>query len=501
MLEMELKFAVHGSFAVPTFDQDDSGVATVEKLPPQELRATYYDTQDLRLARNGITLRFRTGEEQDSGWHLKLPVVGSKGPIRDELHLKGAQRRVPDEAIDLVTAFVRRERLGPVASLKTRRRRWRLRDDAGEALAEIMDDEVSVLEGRRVVARFRELELESRTVELDGLDRIAVALRNAGAVDSEPIPKAVRALGPPATAPPDPAGERVVSPSHPASEAVKAALANGVRRLVVHDPRARLGDPEGVHQMRVAARRMRSDLQTFGPLVDPQWAEELTIDLEWLADALGRVRDLDVLDDRLRRSAGDLQGALGLLFTSLQEAHREARGAALQMLRSDRYKELVDKLVEAADAPKLTEVASRSCKDVLPGLVKSRWTKLAKSARSLSINDPDESFHTVRIRAKRARYAAEAVAPALGPDRGGRAKLFAGQVARVQEVLGDHQDASVAQEVIAGLQDGARTDPRYNFAAGRLFERQSHELQRQRVRFFELWDELDRKKLRRWLKT
>ncbi len=501
MRETELKFAVHGSFAVPSFEQDDSGVAIVEKLPPQDLRATYYDTPDLRLARNGITLRYRSGEEENSGWHLKLPVDGAGGRVRDELYLRGVPRRIPDEAVDLVTAFVRGEKLGPVASLKTRRRRWRLRDDAGTELADVMDDEVSVLEGRRVVARFREVELEGRSVELDRLDRLALVLRNAGAVDSEPIPKAVRALGPRATAPADPSDGHVVSPSGPASEAVKAALVHGVRRLVAHDPRARLGEPEGVHQMRVAARRMRSDLQTFSPLVEAQWAAELTAELKWLADGLGKVRDLDVLEDRLRRSAGDLQADLEPLFASLEEGHRQAREALLQVLRSPRYRELVDKLVGAATGPELTEAASGPCEDVLPGLVKSRWTRLAKGARALSIDDPDEDFHAIRIRAKRARYAAEAVAPALGPDRGARAKRFAKQVAEVQEALGDHQDASVALEVIASVENRGRNHPGYDFAAGRLFERQSHDLQGQRVRFFQLWDELDQKKHRRWMKS
>lgn len=500
MRETELKFALPVSFAVPPFNHDQTGVAVVEKLAPQRLRATYYDTPDLRLARNGVTLRYRTGEEEPSGWQLKLPVDGPGAWVRDELHLKGVRRRVPDEALDLVTAFARTEKLGPVASLGTRRRRWRLKDDAGEELAEIMDDEVSVLEGRRVVACFRELELENRAPESDVLEPIAAALRAAGAVDSEPIPKVVRALGPPATSPPDPSERVAVGPGDPASTAVKAALVNGVRRLISHDVRARLGEPEGVHQVRVAARRMRSDLRTFKELVEPQWAEELTAELKWLAEALGKVRDLDVLQERLRCSAGDLQGDLGRLFESLERAHAEARAGLLQTLGSDRYKELLDKLVAAATAPEITEAASARCEDVLPGLVKNRWKRLARDGRSLSVDDPVENWHAVRIRAKRARYAAEAVAPALGSRRGGAAKRFAKQVAGVQEVLGDHQDASVAQEIISDI-DEARAGTPYNFAAGRLFERQSQEMQSRRVKFFELWDELDRKRHRRWLKT
>ena len=114
---------------------------------------------------------------------------------RDELHFAGHGGEVPEDALDLVTAFARGAPLAPVARLRTQRRRWSLRDSDGEELAELVDDRVSVLRSGRVVERFRELEIEGRTLDRAGLERIAEVLQRAGASTPQPVPKVMRALG------------------------------------------------------------------------------------------------------------------------------------------------------------------------------------------------------------------------------------------------------------------------------------------------------------------
>src|SRR3954452_21599184 len=121
MLEVELKLAVEGSFA-PSLAPDRAGVAGIEELPPLDLRATYYDTPDLRLARSGITLRHRTGEADQPAWTLKLPKAPRDSTSRDEIEFEGPSSAIPDAAEDLVSAFVRKGMLTPVARLRTRRR-------------------------------------------------------------------------------------------------------------------------------------------------------------------------------------------------------------------------------------------------------------------------------------------------------------------------------------------------------------------------------------------
>src|SRR5438477_12840769 len=148
MLELERKLAVEGSFA-PTLAPERVGVDGIEELAPLDLRATYYDTPDLRLARSGITLRHRTGEADRAPWTLKLPEplpnAGRDSTSRAELEFQGPGNMVPDGAEDLVAAFVRAAALTPVARLRTRRRRWSLRDRDGREIAELVDDRVSVL--------------------------------------------------------------------------------------------------------------------------------------------------------------------------------------------------------------------------------------------------------------------------------------------------------------------------------------------------------------------
>ena len=163
MREVELKLAVHGSFVMPSLVDEDLGIAVVEELPDLDMRTTYYDTQDLRMARNGITLRYRTGEDEGSRWTLKLPVPGEDGTAHEERHLSSSPSLVPEQARDLVAAYVRSASLSAVASVRTRRHRWSLRDGDGTELCEVVDDEVSVVEGSKIVSRFREMEVEART--------------------------------------------------------------------------------------------------------------------------------------------------------------------------------------------------------------------------------------------------------------------------------------------------------------------------------------------------
>jgi inorganic triphosphatase YgiF len=161
MLESEVKLGAGPAFHLPDLTGVLDGIAVT---PPEAVRleTVYYDTPDLRLARWGVSLRHRAGE----GWTLKLPPAPAAGTSqnamleRDELVFQGGAKKPPQAAVDLVRAFVRKAELVPVARLSTVRRRVRLVDAAGARVAEVVDDEVSVRDGRRVSARFREIEVE-----------------------------------------------------------------------------------------------------------------------------------------------------------------------------------------------------------------------------------------------------------------------------------------------------------------------------------------------------
>lgn len=467
--ERELKLAVNATFMIPDLTDTDLGVVEFRDLPELELVSTYHDTPDLRLARAGVTLRYRTGDEGGPVWTLKLRVPGSDGTIRDELSFPGKPETIPSEALDLVTALSRSSLLGPVAKLRTRRRQWMLCGGGQRELALLVDDEVTVLDRRHVIARFRELELESRGPDLEQLIPIAERLQLAGAVLAEPVPKAVRAMGPRAAAPPD-FTPIDVQPADPAVRAVQAAIAAGGIRLVQHDPGTRLGDAEALHQMRVATRRLRSDIRTFGSLLDERWAGGLTDELGWLGDHLGAVRDLDVQIAGLESAAIDLRPDLGPLFDGLEQRRETARAALLEAIRGERYAALLDRLVDATREPVATAEAEEPAERILPPLLHAAWRRLERKAQALKADDPDQRYHEVRILAKRARYAAEAIGPVIGksaPDT----RAFAAAAAKLQDLLGSLQDAVVGGELIRKSVEGA-SDPRFTMAAGRLYERE-----------------------------
>src|SRR2546429_3736086 len=297
MLEREVKLAAPAAFQAP--DLEDVGAA-VETSPVDErrLETVYYDTPDLRLARWGANLRIRQGE----GWTLKLPST-SDGPAltRRELEFPGDAGRPPDAATALVIAYVRRASLVPVASLSTLRRRVQLKNRDGTLLAEVVDDDVSVIQGLRVQNRFREVEVELKDQSADRLlDPILARLRGAGAADEDPTSKLVRALGARATAVPE-VDPLALTPASTAGEAVRHTIAVSVASLMRHDPGVRLGDdPEDVHRARVATRRLRSQLRTFRTLLDTEWANALREDLRCLAPGLGSVRDRQGMPHRFR---------------------------------------------------------------------------------------------------------------------------------------------------------------------------------------------------------
>ncbi|MPZ15373.1 MAG: CHAD domain-containing protein [Chloroflexi bacterium] len=497
--EVEYKFTVHPSFIVPRFN-GEGGVTATRELSTLELTSTYFDTPDLRLARSGVTLRHRLGETEEPVWTLKLPNARRDAMVREEIDFQaaaGEEERPPDDAIDLALAFHRGDRLEPVARLVTLRRRWSLLGKENEELAEIADDEVSIIENDRMMARFHELELEARGADEDRLSSIAGHLRRAGAMPAEPIPKAVRALGPRATAPSDIVPPPELDEDRPAGTVVKAALARGVGRLVANDPRARLGDPEGVHQMRVAARRLRSDLRTFEDLVDPGWKDALVDELKQLASSLGEVRDLDVMKQRLEIQADDLRDELKPLFTELDRRERTAHSRLMEVLRGPAYRDLLARLLLAAREPSLTAASATRIGDLIPGLVRPMWLRASRDARDLDRDASAERLHDVRVRFKRVRYAAESVAPAMGA-RSKTALSFARRAAAIQDVLGEHQDAVVAARTVLQVALDS-DDASFQLAAGRLIERECQAASRARSRWPKAWKNVKDKKVASWL--
>jgi CHAD domain-containing protein len=486
-----VKLAVGAGFRLPDLAELADGVVAA---PSREARSEtlHYDTADLRLARWGISLQYRRGE----GWRLELPAGAGGSPGRRRvLTYEGSPRRPPLEALDLLRAYLRGAELRPAASLSVLRRHVLLSGPEGQEMAQVFDDEVSVLQGRRVASRFREVAVEVGEGGEALLPVLLTRLQEAGAFPADGLPAHVRALGPAAQAPPEPA--RPPLPAAPTgADLVRSVLSSGVAQMLKHDLGVRLGgDPEDVHQARVATRRLRSNLRTFQPLLDQEWASSLRDELGWLADRLGSVRDAEVMRDRLREEAEGLPAEdrrpVAALMQRLDDGLARERRQLLAALAEERYVRLLGRLLEAAENPAVTEEAALPAREVLPGQVRKPWRKLRRAARALGPASPDEELHHVRILAKRARYAAEVTAAAVGAE----AERFAKAAADLQTVLGDHQDAVVAQGWLrANAGSGRRA-----FVAGQLFGGEAARAASSRAAWPQAWKRLNRKKLRAWL--
>lgn len=500
MIEREVKLDVPPGFELPDLTVAAAG-RPVAVLPEQHLQATYYDTAGLRLARWGVTVRHRIGDEGGPVWTVKAPAgAGGKVTSRNELDFRGPADAIPPDATGVLRGFVRGAAVGPVAELRTTRRRTQVRDGNGAVLLEVSDDAVTVIQGDREAASFREVEVElAPGVDADDglLDDVVDRLVRAGASPRDDTPKLARALGPEATTPPE-VEPVVLDRQSTAGEVVRAAIATAVTRLLHHDVGARLGeDPEDVHQARVATRRLRSDLRTFRAFVDEGWAKGVREELRWLAARLGDVRDTDVLLERLRQQGTALPdvdaGAAAILLGRLEADREGARAELVAALESDRYVELVEELVHAARHPQLTREADEAGRRALPGVVRGPWRHLHRAVRALGTSPEDEQLHEVRIRAKRARYAAEAVAPVIGK----RARRLAAALAQVQSVLGDLQDAAVAEAWLRAAAEDVV--PAQAVVAGQLVRVQHEEMASARRRWRAAWKAASKKDLRTWL--
>jgi CHAD domain-containing protein len=474
-LERELKLDVEPGFRLPRLPG--------RPLAPRTFVSRYYDTPDHRLARRGVTLRCRI-ERRRPLWQVKLP----REAARLEVEVAGSPFRLPDELGRLLRAYTRGADLAPIAALRTRRVGVLVRDRR-RPVAEVVLDSVAVLDGQRVKRRFREVEIELvGKGDAGDLERIGALLKEAGATESEGTPKVFRALG---------LDVSVESGSSDSQDTplgrVLAAVRRHLQAVYAHDPGTRLGaDPEELHQMRVAVRRLRAILRAAGSMFAPKPIKALRDELKWLGFMLGGPRDLDVLRGHLREELRQLEpqdrNAGRSLLRRLDKTGAKPREELLAALDSPRYFALLDSVEDTISSPPVvdTDVA-------LTDVAADEWKKLRKTVKALPSEPADAELHEVRIKAKHARYAGELAAP----EQGHAAERFVDRVKKLQDILGEHQDAAVAEIRLRELARDAPA-PRTGFVAGLLVERQHARRQLARAAFEGLWPEVQRRGRKAW---
>lgn len=271
-------------------------------------------------------------------------------------------------------------------------------------------------------------------------------------------------------------------------------------------------DPEGVHQMRVATRRIRAAFRTFKRVLPSDLINDFSGEFKWVADCLGAVRDLDVYLSKLDEYAANIPqkyaASLNRYEQYLVDQRQNARKQLLDCLSGERYRKLTTafanvfqhKLSELSQAefsrPSIAAAALR--------LIRKQHKVLRKNRRSITKHSPDKELHALRIECKRLRYLFEFFEPFYGKEL----KNSIRRLRKLQQVLGDFQDACVATQRLTQyaesmpMQDENRVEL---IALGQLIHMQTQHAAENRAAFFRVWKAFDRKddrkKLVRLLRT
>lgn len=275
-------------------------------------------------------------------------------------------------------------------------------------------------------------------------------------------------------------------------ELLSAFFREQYARMVAHDGGVRSGDdPEDLHQLRVAVRRLRSILKSTKAALERERAKSLQEGLSWLAGETGHARDLDVMLPALEADVAALQPedreAVEPIVRRLHEARAVAATQAREAVAGDRYRLL---LREVEGAP---EAVTTNGDATLEKAARKEFKRLRKVMKDVVQTPTDEAIHRARIKGKRARYATELVEA----ERGKPAAELISATKRFQDVAGKHQDAVVAEAELRAAVRGLRAQ-RTLLATGILVAAQQ---ERRRAAAEELpaaWKQVDKAAAKVW---
>ncbi len=499
-LEREAKLSAGPDLVIPDLSAGLEG-AVVEAAPAQRLDAVYHDTEDLRLARSGVTVRRRTGEGS-TRWTVKFPrqelfEVSSGLLAREEIDVVDRAVEMPQRVRDLVVAFARTAPLVPVARLRTWRRRLHIVDAAGGLLAELADDAVEVLEGDTVRDRFREIEVEVTPRAPDGLlEGVVEVLHEAGAGSADPVPKVVRALGPAALEPAD-----VVVPPLDATarmgDVARAAVARGVLEVIALDRHVR-SDGSGVAV--AAFARAAVDLWAawyfLADVLAPDAPRPGDADLAALYDLAQRVVELDVVRSVVAAAVEALEqdadrDAARAVMAHLDAQRTRAHARLVHRLRSARHLRFLERCVDGLGG----EVTRRGRRPVgelgLPRLMRPWWRDARRHVRRASFDLEALSALRSDLAVVHAGVVAAGALPGLPVDR---------PLRRITKVEDDATELWGALSGEAALRSAAGALPRRAaFVAGLLVAHVQRLAEVARYDFERAWARADRRKITEWL--
>ena len=513
-----------------------SGVAVVEG-ETRDLSDTYYDTADWRIYRAGYALRVR--EEKD-GAEATLKSLASADSASGEARRREVSETLGKEGAEslrsskgpvgrLFQSFVGARELRPVFTVSTRRQTFDLilegaigepvdgqanghdedivvdvsgeirereatdgeANGSGTRVGEVALDSSEILLGEaEEPARLSRVEVEVEGEPHPGVEAFVAEMRGALGLEPARVSKygaGLFATGQSPEADSD-LGPTRIDASLSLSELAFAVLRRQFATMRAHEAGSRLGDdPEEVHDMRVATRRMRAAIKLFKDAL-PERARWIRDELKWVAGVLGDVRDFDVQLEQIEEwsEGADEEGreALSRTGKALERQREEARGRLIEALDSARYERLESSFAAMLKLGPTREVVpgggpdprSKADEPVLsagPGLLSRRYRKWRKLADAIDESSDPEDFHELRKEGKRLRYALEFFTPVYGEET---TTDLIRPLKALQDDLGRHQDAIVAAERLRELATGGHRFPtRAAFVMGLYAQRNLHE--------------------------
>jgi CHAD domain-containing protein len=483
------------------------GVHRADVTPQQVIEIERYDTDDHRLTAAGITVALHRRADEPPQWHLDLP----DGDVPEHLRVPladaaGLSPAVPGEIDALVRGAARERAVRPVGRIRRVRTETRLLDEDERLLALVVHDEVTLATLGRATDVEAWTEVELRRAEADNAlvaeleERFAESgLRPAVLAAEEELERLLR---------PTPKARRLRAGKRGSAGAgVMEYLGAQLDRLAAEDLRVRRDEPDAVHQLRVASRRLRSALQAYRPLLDRTRTDPLVDGLRELGRELAPARDAEVLHERISSGLAGLAPELLLgpvqaqMTRHFAREQAEARAAVLAVLDSERHMGLRAALDALVERPPLTKRAARPARKEVPALVARTARRLERAVQvatdpAVPDSQRDAAVHSARKAGKRLRYATEVAKPAVGKQ----AKKFAKALKGFQSALGEHQDTVVARGALRELGAMANSAGENGFSFGVLYGQDAARAEQIERDLPVLWSEAWTRRNRRWLR-
>ena len=482
---------------------------TINQGPSEALQDSYFDTPDWVIFRAGLAYRCR--QKGDSKTLALKALSGGRGPVfaRDEIeqplpHAGWPGGELPDGPVsERLQQIINGHRSHELFRVRTERTLYQVSGSNDDPVTmELALDRSEILTQAPVPGQppqtlsFTELELELEEGSREALTTIARNLSERTGLLPAQLSKFERGLYAARLEPPQtPPEEHHFTRDHRLLDLAYDRLGRQFTLVKRQAPRAWEGlEPESVHRMRVAIRRIRAMLRALRDMAPDDVMAGFNREFRWLSTALGNVRDADVQNYELHGYLDSLHGAGARELTryarQLEKQRRKARAGLINVLSSQRYDELIStfqRFVEAGRSPATLQRAGDLSIGVgADALLLKATDKLLRSGRGIRNDSDPEKLHALRIQTKRARYLLEC----FNDCYENRLEALLAGLRRLQNVLGDYQDTFIAcgrLQTYAASRSTKKANRQELLALGCLLQIQREHAEKARGRFPKAW--------------